>query len=243
VDVMMQSKQIDRIKLNDTVERELIALQGLGLMSPEALHYLAKMASNPNDVIRLVKFVGYLKNKMLKRFMVGLLNDQARMVKFVTLPASKAHHHHQAGGLLAHSLEVTQLCFHLLKSLSGISANEQELTLCAGLLHDFGKVLTMTAQNGYTPMGYSVGHDELTMASLAPYFNQLMNDWPEGAATLAYLLTWNHHKGSAKYATALVVKSADQISAAIQRRNEVFLDKPRHHHYVSNPGEGIVMRV
>jgi hypothetical protein len=49
--------------------------------------------------------------------------------------------------------------------------------------------LTLTAQNGYPPMGYSVGHDELTMASLAPYFNQLMNDWPEGAATLAYLLT------------------------------------------------------
>jgi hypothetical protein len=240
---MASLTQVNTAGVSDGVERDLMALQGLGLISDEQLHYVAKVACHPGDWVRLVKFVGQLKNKALQRFMLGLLNDQVRMVKFVTLPASKAHHHHQAGGLLAHSLEVTQLCFHLLKSLSGISANEQELTLCAGLLHDFGKVLTMTSQNGYTSMGYSVGHDPLTMASLAPYFNQLMEDWPEGAATLAYLLTWHYQQGNAKYATALVVKSADQISAAVQRRNEVFSDKPSHHHYVSNAGEGIIMRV
>ena len=229
--------------MNDPLERALVALQDHALIAPEALHYLAKVASTPRDVIRLVKFVGHLKNKALQKFMVALLNDRNRITKFITLPASKAHHHHQAGGLLAHSLEVTQLCFQLLKNLSGISANERELTLCAGLLHDFGKTITMTAQNSYTSMGYSVSHDELTLASLEPYFSQLTQDWSEGAATLAYLLTWNYQKGNAKYATAVLVKSADQISAAVQRRNEVFSDKPNHHHYVSKPGEGVVMRV
>lgn len=230
-------------RMTDQMERELVALQDKTPLESEQLHYLAKVASNPLDTIRLVKFVGYLKNKALQRFMLALLTDRNRMTKFVTLPASKAHHHHQAGGLLAHSLEVTQLCFHLLKNLPGISANERELTLCAGLLHDFGKTITMTAQNSYTSMGYSVSHDELTLASLEPYFSQLTEDWAEGAATLAYLLTWCYQKGNAKYATAVIVKSADQISASVQRRNELFSDKPPHHHYVSKAGEGVLMRV
>jgi hypothetical protein len=244
VDVMIEANNsMIAARITDQMERELIALQDKTQLEYEQLHYLAKVASNPLDFIRLVKLVGYLKNKALQKFMVALLNDRNRITKFITLPASKAHHHHQAGGLLAHSLEVTQLCFQLLKNLSGISANERELTLCAGLLHDFGKTITMTAQNSYTSMGYSVSHDELTLASLEPYFSQLTQDWSEGAATLAYLLTWNYQKGNAKYATAVLVKSADQISAAVQRRNEVFSDKPNHHHYVSKPGEGVVMRV
>lgn len=240
---MLADKNVDSLAFSDVVERELMMLQSLDWLAPEQLHYVAKLAVHTEDWIRLVRFTEYLKHPALKAFMVELLNDEGRMEKFVTLPASKAHHHHQPGGLLAHSLEVTQLCFHSLKSLSGISANEQELTLVAGLLHDFGKTITMTADNSYTSMGYSVGHDTLTLASIEPYFGQLRLSWREGAATLAYLLTWNYQQGNAKYPTALVVKSADQISAAVQRRNEVFLNKPSHHHYAGITGEGVMMRV
>lgn len=126
---MLADKHVDSIALSDAIERELLMLQSLEWLMPEHLHYMAKLAAQPEDWIRLVRFTEYLKHPVLKLFMVKLLNDEERMEKFVTLPASKAHHHHQAGGLLTHSLEVTQLCFHSLKSLSGISANEQELTV------------------------------------------------------------------------------------------------------------------
>ncbi|BBP00789.1 HD domain-containing protein [Sulfuriferula nivalis] len=207
------------------------------------LYRLANVAKRPNDLMRLVRFAMFLNHSALQQFIWALLKDEQKMLKFVTLPASGSHHHAYPGGLLEHSLDVALLSYQWLRDMPEVSINEQELTLCAALLHDFGKVITMTVEQGYTPMGYAVQHDELTIASLEPYFSELARNWPEGASALAYMLTWHHRKGHAKYATALIVKSADQVSAAINRRNAAFANKPDHYYYQKLPNEGCLLRV
>ena len=69
------------------------------------------------------------------------------------LPASEAHHHAGAGGLLRHGLEVVHEALRLRRTVllpAGAPAEEvarQEdiwtyATVCAGLLHDLGKPVT-----------------------------------------------------------------------------------------------------
>jgi 3'-5' exoribonuclease len=95
----------------------------------------------------------------LKQFVESIFADDSIAFAFVSAPASLNHHHNYPGGLLAHSLE----CYQLVEKHHEFSRSQRELGLAAALLHDVGKVLTLTHDMKRTSLGHNMSHDKLTL--------------------------------------------------------------------------------
>lgn len=130
---------------------------------------------------------------------------------FRSAPASLNHHHAFPGGLLVHSAEVA-LALH--RWTQGEAS--QGLTTVAGLLHDVGKVRTLTAAMTRTALGRQVRHEALTLEVLAAHLAWLDAVWPAGALLLRHLLTAEPRQGEPSPARAglELLRAADRISAA-----------------------------
>jgi 3'-5' exoribonuclease len=77
---------------------------------------------------------------------------------FRLAPAAKQHHHAYLGGLLEHTLSVTQVC-ELLAGHYG-SGLDRDLLVTGALLHDIGKIREISTRSGfpYTDEGKLLGH-------------------------------------------------------------------------------------
>ena len=87
------------------------------------------------ELLKLVEQVvdPYLK-ELLKRFFV---EDKEFIERFKKAPAAKSYHHPYLGGLLEHTLGVTELSLRVVKNYKEIN---EDLLLAGALLHDIGKV-------------------------------------------------------------------------------------------------------
>ena len=107
------------------------------------------------ELMWLVKKVEHPKlRELLESFFV---NDPAFIAEFKVHSAAKAVHHGFMGGLLQHTLRVTQTCYFF--SLQYQMLN-RDLLLTAALFHDIGKMreLSNFPENDYTDEGQLVGH-------------------------------------------------------------------------------------
>jgi 3'-5' exoribonuclease len=92
----------------------------------------------------------------LLRRMLGPETETGRA--FRRSPAAKQNHHATIGGLLEHSLSVTQVCDKLARHYG--AAIDRDLLITAALLHDVGKIREIDAGAGfaYTDEGKLLGH-------------------------------------------------------------------------------------
>lgn len=65
--------------------------------------------------------------------------DKTLMIAFVSIPASKRHHHSYPRGLLTHSLQCALITMQNMSAMNELTQSEREVTLVAALLHDVGK--------------------------------------------------------------------------------------------------------
>ncbi len=156
---------------------------------------------------------------------------------FLTLPASRAHHHAWPGGLAGHSLEVTRIVY-----ASSIldSVQERALGLVARLFHDLGKIRSFKQDGRKTRLGRVVPHTHLTLEMLAPTLPLLDRLWPDGAIGLRYLLGWPSGKGYPRplIPIALLVEQADRYNAATSARCLAAGAKRPWQQFASLPGPG-----
>ena len=92
------------------------------------------------------------------RGLLGYFFENAEFVaKFSTAPAAKAVHHAYIGGLLEHSLSVTQLCDLVAGHYPEL---DRDLLITTAALHDIGKIeeFSWTKTIQYTDAGHLVGH-------------------------------------------------------------------------------------
>jgi len=145
-------------------------------------------------------------------------------VPFVQVAASHNHHHSVAGGLLLHSVE----CAEWVERVALITLNPKEaaLAIVAALLHDFGKIDTMSS-SGFSQM---VAHEVLTLSLLEPDLLSLQRQWPQGAHALRQMLSWSTFtERFPKLPGTLLVKMADQYSTALSARDKAFQAQPEHY--------------
>ncbi len=110
-----------------------------------------QMLAYMDDLIRSVS------NPYLNQLLTDIFHDEQIREAFYNAPGGKLWHHNYIGGLLEHTLSVTDIALRVGELYPGIN---RDLLLTAGLLHDIGKISSYTYQTliDFTDEGRLLGH-------------------------------------------------------------------------------------
>ena len=141
-----------------------------------------------------------IKDQHLSQLLRLFWEDQSFVERFKIAPASTRLHHTYLGGLLEHTLSLTQL---VLKNASHYKGLNLDLLLTASILHDLGKVdeLTYHRSFDYSDEGRLLGHIILGIERLEGKIHKLPDFPKDLAIQLKHLLLSHHgqyHWGSPK---------------------------------------------
>ena len=120
--------------------------------------YLPVSERNIDDMWKeLMAYVNGVENKYLRQLLEAFFGDDDFARKFKKSSAAKAVHHGFVGGLLEHTLSVTNLCNYYTKAYPML---HKDLLLTVAMLHDIGKTRELSdfPQNDYTDEGQLMGH-------------------------------------------------------------------------------------
>lgn len=113
---------------------------------------------NPEDMFTaLSKIVASIKNEHLKTLLDSFFSDTAFVADLKKAPGAMYIHHAYLGGLLEHTLHVTEMC----RSISEIHPDlDKDLLLTGAILHDIGKIkeFKVTTNIKQTEEGMLRGH-------------------------------------------------------------------------------------
>ena len=191
--------------------------------------YLPVSKRDKNEMLEeLNRFIASVKNEYLNRLLKMFFVDDAEFIKrFSEASAAKSVHHGFIGGLLEHTLSVTNLCDFF---ASRYPVLNRDLLISAALLHDIGKVKEISAFpiNDYTDEGNLLGHivmgSEMVSekaASIEGFPIVLLNE-------LKHCILAHHGElefGSPKKPSlveALALHFADNIDAKMETFTEIF---------------------
>jgi 3'-5' exoribonuclease len=139
----------------------------------------------------LIEISEQVKNQHLSQLLHFFWEDKPFLERFKMAPASKWLHHTYLGGLLEHTLSITQL---VLKNASHYEGLNLDLLLTASILHDLGKVdeLSYHRSFDYSDEGRLLGHIILGIERVEDKIRQLP-DFPKDLSTLLKHLLISHH--------------------------------------------------
>lgn len=107
---------------------------------------------------QLMGYIKTMKNPYLKKLLEEIfLRHPIISKEFKYHSAAKAMHHSFRGGLVEHTLSVTQLCDFLAPRYNYVN---RDILVASAMLHDVGKVLELSdfPTNDYTDDGQLLGH-------------------------------------------------------------------------------------
>lgn len=118
---------------------------------PHTPHDIESMCS------KLYKYVDSVKNEYLNTLLNCFFGNEKFMNGFKKASAAKTVHHAYIGGLLEHTLAVTDICNFYTTLYSSVN---KDLLITAALCHDIGKIKEFSAfpSNDYTDVGNLLGH-------------------------------------------------------------------------------------
>ena len=169
------------------------------------------------------KLMNYIKaihtptlRRLLETMFSGNLYDA-----FVHNPAGMKLHHAYIGGLLQHSIDVTDLAVAMADRIEGV---DKDLVIAGAMLHDIGKVKEISSEIGfpYTNAGRFMGHIAMTSMMVQEAAIKL-NIPAQRLEQLQHILLSHHgenEKGSpVACATreAFIVHYADEINAMMNQ--------------------------
>ena len=176
----------------------------------------------------VLAYVESVKNpylsKLLKMFFI---EDTAFVKEFKRHSAAKSVHHSFMGGLLEHTLSVTNMCNYFANAYPKL---HRDLLITAALFHDMGKIdeISSFPRNDYTDEGQLAGHIFIGAHKLMDAISTI-NGFPKRLANeLIHCILAHHGKlefGSPKVPSlleAMALHLADNAYAKLQTLTEVF---------------------
>jgi len=139
----------------------------------------------------LIQISGRMGNPDLRRLLALFWGDKAFVEQFKRAPASKKIHHAFIGGLLEHTLSLTEL---VLKNASHYKGLNRDLLTAGAILHDLGKVeeLSYNRSFDYSDQGRLLGHIILGLEKVEEKIRQLP-EFPGDLSILLKHLILSHH--------------------------------------------------
>ncbi|TFG93759.1 MAG: HD domain-containing protein [Syntrophobacterales bacterium] len=184
-----------------------------------AADYLPSSVSDiPEMFETLMKIINTIQNKHLKALLDLIFGDEKTADSFRKAPAAKGFHHAYIGGLLEHTLSVTQLLDPVTRHYPQVN---RDLTITGGILHDIGKIheLSFDGTMDYTDEGRLVGHIVLAVEFVDTKIAVIKNFPKQLALELRHILLSHHgvlEFGSPKRPKtmeALIVNFIDDLDA------------------------------
>ncbi len=121
--------------------------------------YLPVSSKNIDDMFAQIRqYIDGITSPYLKQLLEAFFVDDEAFIKmFRNSSAAKSVHHSFIGGLLEHTLSVTNLCNYLAGAYPQIN---RDLLLSVAILHDIGKTRELSdfPENDYTDDGQLLGH-------------------------------------------------------------------------------------
>lgn len=176
------------------------------------------------------RFLGYIESiknpylhQLLKSFFV---EDEALAKRFRTASAAKAIHHGFVGGLLEHSLSLTQMCDYLAANYPALN---RDLLLTAAMLHDIGKIREISGfpENDYTDEGNLLGHIVMGTEMVGERIRKIPGFPSKLEGELKHCILAHHGEleyGSPKKPAlieALALSKADDMDAKLETMTEI----------------------
>ena len=175
----------------------------------------------------LVGYVNSIGNDWLRSLAASFFKNADFAEKFKLHSAAKTIHHSFVGGLLQHTLRVTQMCDYYSSRYPLIN---RDLLITGAMLHDVGKLEELSGfpENDYTDEGQLVGHLVIGYRMLHERIAE-MDGFPKALASQLEHMILAHH-GELEYGSpkkpatleAVALHYADDTDAKFQILSEVF---------------------
>ena len=190
--------------------------------------YLPVSEKNIDEMWSALKqYADGIKNDKLKKLLEAFLSDEEFAKKFKKSSAAKAVHHGFVGGLLEHTLSVTNMCNYFAEAYPMLN---RDLLITVAILHDIGKTRELSdfPQNDYTDEGQLMGHIVIG-AHMAMEKMDRIGDFPEKLYSEVVHCILAHHGeyefGSPKKPAlmeAVALHFADNTDAKMETMKEIF---------------------
>ena len=177
------------------------------------------------QVLTIIKAV---KNPHIKSLLENMLvKNKELSEKFMTHQAAMYVHHGFVGGLLEHTLSVTEVALMLGSRYKYINL---DLLAAGALLHDIGKVHELQAlpHSEYTDDGQMLGHIIISIEMIAKEIDKIP-DFPHETSSLIKHMIISHHGeyefGSPKLPAtpeAMLLHFADNVDAKLTTFAEIY---------------------
>ena len=193
--------------------------------------YLPSSASDTSEMFEaLLEIIRTIQNPHLKALLDLIFADEKTADAFRKAPAAKGFHHAYIGGLLEHTLSVTQLLDPVTQHYPQVN---RDLAMTGGILHDIGKIqeLSFDGTMNYTDEGRLVGHIVLAVEFVNTKIAAIENFPKQLALELRHILLSHHgvlEFGSPKRPKtleALIVNFIDDLDAKTNAFSE-FMKAP-----------------
>lgn len=168
----------------------------------------------------LKELANQIHNRHLKILIDSFMTDHNFITKFKKAPAAKNFHHSYLGGLLEHTLSVSQMAVKVSEHYPDL---DRDLLLSGAILHDIGKIeeLTFELNIDYSNKGRLLGHIVLGVMMVEDKLNSLKDFPAELALRLKHLILSHHGEfefGSPKrpkFLEAFALHLIDDLDAKI----------------------------
>lgn len=185
----------------------------------------------PQMYQQLTSYIRQIGNSYLKQLAVSFFGDEGFAERFRFHSAAKSVHHGFTGGLLEHTLRVTQTCDFFCKMYPILN---RDLLICAAMFHDIGKLQELSAfpANDYTDDGQLLGHIVIGAMEIQKHIDAI-EGFPKRTATELLHCILAHH-GELEYgspkkpalAEALALNLADNADAKMETMKEALSAVP-----------------
>lgn len=177
----------------------------------------------------VMEYVNSVKNQYLNALLNAFFVDDKEFIdEFKGHSAAKTIHHGFIGGLLEHSLSVTNMCNYFAKAYPVLN---RDLLITAALLHDIGKVKELSSfpKNDYTDYGQLLGHIVIGCEMVSDKVREIPG-FPEKLAREVKHCIVAHH-GELEYGSpkkpalpeAFAINLADNADAKLETISEILL--------------------
>ena len=212
-----------------SIDRAFKASEG----SYDPADYLPVSGRDINEMYdELKNYINSLQSPYYKLLLEKIFIDDVQFAEsFKKHSAAKSIHHGFVGGLLQHTLAVTDLCnFYCTK----YPVLNRDLLISAALCHDIGKVRELSdfPLNDYTDEGQLLGHIVIGVIMLDEKIREIKGFPKVKADQLKHCILAHHGEyefGSPKKPAiieALALNFADNTDAKIEAMQEVFENSP-----------------